>query len=336
MTAPHTPATAAPRPGGHRLATVLLSGVAPLAVVGVATAVALSWAPDLPDPVATHWGPSGVDGFGSLTGLVLGTGAIAVALVAAALALGLAVDKQGSVRRLSAGIATGTAVGLSALVLGVLHAQRGLADARDVGDAGGAVALMIGSGLVAGALAAWATPGDRALPAGAPVAPGAPRVPLAAHERAAWTRTASGRPGLVIGGAATALVAVLAVALRLPALWLLVAALLALLGSMTVFRVRVDATGLTARSALGWPTLHVPLDEVEEARAVTVDPFADFGGWGYRVGVGGRVGVVLRRGEGLEVRRTGDRVVVVTVDDAPTGAALLNTLADRSRGATRG
>ncbi|MFS0703226.1 DUF1648 domain-containing protein [Cellulomonas sp. 179-A 9B4 NHS] len=331
MTAPRTPA-----PDRHRLATVLLCGVVPLAVVGTSTAVALSWAPELPDPVAIHWGPSGVDGYGSLPGIVLGTAAIALGVAAAALVLALVVGRQASVRRMSAGLATGLAVGLSALVLGVLHAQRGLADAGAVGDVGGAVGLMIAGGLVAGALAAWVTPGDRPRPAEAPVAVDAPRVALAEHERAAWARTASGRPGLVIGGAATALVAVLAVALHLPALWLLVVALVALLGSMTVFRVRVDATGLTARSALGWPTLRVPLDEVEEARATTVDPLAEFGGWGYRVGVGGRVGVVLRRGEALEVRRTGERVTVVTVDDAATAAALLNTLADRSRRATRG
>ncbi|QGQ19748.1 hypothetical protein GC089_11580 [Cellulomonas sp. JZ18] len=141
---------------------------------------------------------------------------------------------------------------------------------------------------------------------------------------------------LVAGGAAVLLVAGLAITMPMPALWLLVVVLAALLAAMSVFRVRVDAAGLTARSALGWPTLRVPLEEVEEARTVTVDPLADFGGWGYRVGAQGRVGVVLRRGEGLEVRRTGGRATVVTVDDAATAAALLNTLADRSRGATRG
>ncbi|WP_136520490.1 DUF1648 domain-containing protein [Cellulomonas telluris] len=334
MTAPHPAAPAGPVP--HRASSVLLCGVVPLVVVAAAAGVALSWAPDLPDPVAIHWGPSGVDGFDTLPRLLLGTGAVALVLAAGALVLAVVAGRQASVRRLCAGMATGLSVGLSALVLGVLHAQRGLTDARDVGDVGAAVTAMLVGGLVAGALAAWATPGDRALPADRPVDPDAPRVPLAEHERAAWTRTASGSTVLVAGGAAVLLVAGLAVTMPMPALWLLVVVLAALLGAMSVFRVRVDAAGLTARSALGWPTLRVPLDEVEEARTVTVDPFADFGGWGYRVGAQGRVGVVLRRGEGLEVRRTGGRAMVVTVDDAATAAALLNTLADRSRGATRG
>ncbi|MFE9915458.1 hypothetical protein ACFYPG_09865 [Micromonospora sp. NPDC005553] len=36
-------------------------------------------------------------------------------------------------------------------------------------------------------------------------------------------------------------------------------------------------------------------------------------------------------GEGLLVERTGERSIVVTVADAGTAAALLNTLADRHR-----
>ncbi|QCB94049.1 DUF1648 domain-containing protein [Cellulomonas shaoxiangyii] len=332
MTAGRTLATDA-RPTTHRLASVLLCAVAPLVIAAAAAVVALSWAPELPSPVATHWGPSGPDGFGSVTGLVVGTTVVTLVLAAAATALALAVDRQVTARRMSAGLATGVAAALATVLLGTLHAQRGLADARDAGGVGATVAAMVAVGLLAGCLAAWATPGDTPLPAGGGVDPAAPRVPLAAHERAAWTRTATGRPGIVIGGTAVVLVTGAALATRTPGLLALVAALVALLGCMTVFRVRVDAHGLTARSALGWPALHVPLEEVEAARVVDVHPLRDFGGWGYRISLGGRVGVVLRRGEAVEVHRSGDRVVVVTVDDAATGAALLNTLADRSRSA---
>ena len=73
------------------------------------------------------------------------------------------------------------------------------------------------------------------------------------------------------------------------------------------------------------------IEEVEEAVVVQVNPLREFGGWGIRTGVGGRIGVVMRGGEALEVVRTGGRRVVVTVDDAATGAALLNTLAGRAR-----
>jgi hypothetical protein len=60
----------------------------------------------------------------------------------------------------------------------------------------------------------------------------------------------------------------------------------------------------------------------------------DFGGWGWRVGRGGRVGVVTRKGEGLLVERTGGRSIVVTVDGAAGAAGLLNALADRERRAS--
>ena len=63
----------------------------------------------------------------------------------------------------------------------------------------------------------------------------------------------------------------------------------------------------------------------------SVDPFADFGGWGYRVRPGSRTGFVVRKGEALEVERGDGTAWVVTVDDAAEGAALLNTLADRDR-----
>ena len=57
------------------------------------------------------------------------------------------------------------------------------------------------------------------------------------------------------------------------------------------------------------------------------------GGWGLRVGRGGRTGLVVRSGQALEVERTGGRIVVVTVDDAARGAALLTAVAARGRAA---
>jgi hypothetical protein len=45
----------------------------------------------------------------------------------------------------------------------------------------------------------------------------------------------------------------------------------------------------------------------------------------------GTVGVVVRGGESIAVERSGGRRFVITVDDAATGAALLNTVAERAR-----
>jgi hypothetical protein len=109
------------------------------------------------------------------------------------------------------------------------------------------------------------------------------------------------------------------------------ACLLVLLLAMTQFSVRVDVFGLTVRSALGWPRAYIPADEIERADVVEVNPFAEFGGWGWRVGRNGRTGVVLRTGPALQVTQSGDRCFVITVDDAGTAAALLNTYAGRAR-----
>jgi hypothetical protein len=60
---------------------------------------------------------------------------------------------------------------------------------------------------------------------------------------------------------------------------------------------------------------------------------ADFGGWGFRWVIGptrkGRWGLVTRRGPGLEVFRHDGRSIVVTVDDAGTAAAVLETYAKK-------
>ncbi|MCZ0980282.1 hypothetical protein O1L60_18300 [Streptomyces diastatochromogenes] len=63
-------------------------------------------------------------------------------------------------------------------------------------------------------------------------------------------------------------------------------------------------------------------------RRPEISALGDFGGWGYRVRAH-RTGVVVRSGEALVVRRTGGREFAVTVPDARTAAALLNTLAER-------
>ena len=53
-----------------------------LAVLAAATAVALSWHDELPDPVASHWGVNGTaDGFSSLNGTLTVMVGFGVALV---------------------------------------------------------------------------------------------------------------------------------------------------------------------------------------------------------------------------------------------------------------
>jgi hypothetical protein len=220
---------------------------------------------------------------------------------------------------------------LSTLVVGMLDLQRGLADAAQTDGFGIVIALSFVIGIGSAALAAWAVPRDAHLPATDPVPPTAAVLDLRADEAASWVTHAESRAALVVGGSVVLLQLVLAVLLSLPVLLVPAVVVAALILSSAWFTVTVDRRGLTVRSAVGWPRFSVPVEEVQEAVVTTVAPLPEFGGWGYRVGRGGRVGVVLRAGEGLQVERTGGRSFVVTVDDAATGAALLNTLAARGR-----
>jgi hypothetical protein len=95
----------------------------------------------------------------------------------------------------------------------------------------------------------------------------------------------------------------------------------------TAWRVRVDPEGLSVRAMLGWPGIRVPAADVASAGSTQLVPLGEFGGYGLRSGLDGRVGVITRAGTALEVRRRDGRAVVVTVDDAATAAGLLQAYA---------
>ncbi|WP_456844037.1 DUF1648 domain-containing protein [Cellulomonas sp. P5_C6] len=318
-------------PVPHRTLTTALTLVVPAALVAGTFVVAGAWSSELPDPVAVHFGPDGPDGFSSLAGALWPSAVVSLLLAVGCWAVAFFWGRTALVRRICAGTALGLSAFLSTLTIGLLDLQRGLSDAADMGSTGLVFTLASVLGITAAALGAWLTPGDVHQPTSAPIPASAAVLDLRPDESASWVTHAESRTALVVGGSVTVLVAALGLLLSAP--FVLVPALVvaAAVLSCTWFTVTVDRRGLTVRSAVGWPRITVPLDEVEQAEVVTVKPFPEFGGWGYRVGRGGRVGVVLRTGEGLQVERTGGRSLVVTVDDAATGAALLNTLAARAR-----
>lgn len=311
------------------LVVPLVIGLAGLAVVA---AIQL----ELPDPVATHWGTDGVDGVTSrevapylaLLGVPLGwfTGGIIVVLG----------RRSGTMRRLGAGFGCGMAAFGTMIAVATLWAQRGLANATQATDPPDLeIALAVVAALVVGALGALAVPGssvdDRT--AHEPVPADAPRVALGAGETAVWSRqmwSSTGGPA-ILGGVVVLMIGLTIVTRMWLGLGLVT--LLVLVVSLTVvgFRVSVSRRGLVARGLLGLPRFVVPLDEVAVAHATTTNPFAEFGGWGYRLSLDGKEGIVLRTGESIEVTRGDGTIFVVTVSDAERGAALLNTLADRQR-----
>ncbi|MGO1316324.1 MAG: DUF1648 domain-containing protein [Cellulomonadaceae bacterium] len=330
-TAPQSMGSAARAPVPDRLTTTLLALVLPLAALIANAAVTSGWRHELPDPIAIHWSGSAPDGFGSFSSFVwpmLGIGAL---FCIGMWALGFWAGRAASTRRVANATSLWFAVFLAVLTGGSLAAQRGLADAADAGSIDGVLLVALAVSTLAAALAAWVTPGDRPQPAGSAGPADATRLALPATVRATWIRTATSRVGIGAGIAAAASVLTISLVAQL---WTMVALAFILTGlCLAMFRwhLRVDSTGFLAFSALGWPRVHIPVEEIVTARTTTVHPIGDFGGWGWRIGRGGATGIVLRRGEAIEIERTGGRTLVVTTDDAATAAALLNTIVERFR-----
>jgi uncharacterized membrane protein len=303
-----------------------------LLVFVIAAGIAWSWRSQLPDPVASHWGlggePNGFSSLGSTLALLLGLGG---ALVLVFGATTWALGQTAVIRRIGAAATTWLTLFLSTVVVGTLAIQRGLSDARDAGSADGVLLAAILGPIVPTIIAAALVPGDLRQPTTATVAADAPRVRLTEGERAVWIGRSASHVAFLIAVPVALLALALAVLTQLWATLIINAVVILALVTLTAFVVRVDRNGLTVRSAIGWPRYRIPLDEIVRADVTQVSPMRDFGGWGWRVGRGGRVGVVLRKGEALQVERTGDRSIAVTVDDAATAAGLLNALADRAR-----
>lgn len=328
------------RPLPHRGRAWLFGVAVPLAVHAVAGRLAWSWLPRLPDEVALHWGVDGVDRVGPVSELVSVSAVLAGLSFLLLAVLALTVGRTALTRRMILALATGGAVFFAGLLLVQVGTQLDLGDPTEAASPDlwlvVVAALAVGAGAVAGVLAG----ADPELPAATPLPADAATAHLGVHERAVWTRQAvtAGRRHRW-GWAALALYVVAAVGLSVVTnTWFAGVVMLAVVPlalTMFVWDVRVDATGLTATGAMGWPRQHVPAREVLRADVEEISPFRQFGGWGLRTAVDGRTGVVVRRGEAIAVERTGGRRFVVTVDDAATGAALLNTFAVRARTTTR-
>lgn len=318
-----------------RFAAVAIVG--PLLLTAIALVLQLTWLPDVPSRIATHWGPSGPDEFGpAWTSLVL-TAVLGIgmpALIAALTLPSLLRGARGWAFRFMGGFALGMTAYLDVLASWLLWHQRGLADAADAGGGAGIVFASMGIGLLLGIAGFFAQPRQTSpAPALAEAAP----MDLAAQERAVWMRSTSlrGAMKLLLAVPMAVLLGLLVwiyidgglVAMIVPGIVLVIVALAG--ASNAVWHVRVDETGLSVASALGWPQFRVAAAEVESAGASPVEGFSEFGGYGIRWRPGA-MGVVLRSGDALRVTKTDGKQFVVTVDDAATAASLLEAYARRA------
>lgn len=323
----------------HRGRAWIFGVLVPLAVHAVAALLTRSWLSRLPEEVALHWGVDGVDRVGPVGELVTTSAVFAGTTFVLMAAAALTVGRTSLTRRMVLALATGGAVFFAGVHLTRVWTQLDLTDPWQAPSVDLPLIVVTVLAAGAGAVAAALAGADAELPADSPLPADAPRSAIGAQERAVWTQQAVAAPrrrrwrrlGLTLYVAGALALSVLTQAWFAAVIML---ALVPLVLTMFVWDVRVDAAGLTVGGAMGWPRQHVPAAEVVRSDIVEVSPFREFGGWGLRTAVDGRTGVVVRRGEAIAVERTGGRRFVVTVDDAATGAALLNTFAERARTTT--
>lgn len=114
---------------------------------------------------------------------------------------------------------------------------------------------------------------------------------------------------------------------------LLLTALIVGAAALTLsWNVVVSEKGFSAMSALGVWRVSIPLEKIENASVTMVEPLTDFGGYGLRLNPSlSLFGIVLQKGDALIIQRKDKkRGFVVTVDDAETGAGLLNAYLSRT------
>lgn len=318
-----------------RLRFGIVALAVPLVITAIGVALILAWMPDLPDPVAIHWGTTGVDGFGPTSTylwLMIGVG-LGIPVLLAVMTFATGRESWGATARFMGGLAAGMSAFALVLCLGSVALQRGLEDATQTPGIGGVIAVAFPTLLLVGA-AAWA------MQPRVDATPGAPlestrAIEVVPGQRVVWVATTA-MPRPVLWGLAAVLVANIALSVFLFARdsssgWVSVIALAAVAGAVAVtaaFRVRITPEAFSARSLLGIPRVTIPVAQVTAVRAREINPFAEFGGWGWRISTDGRQGIVLRRGAAIEVSRAGRRPFVVTIDRADEAAALLQAYVD--------
>lgn len=280
----------------------------------------------LPDRMATHFTLAGeADGFTG-RGVFITVSAVLLTTVAGTMAVLLARARTRSVWLLVTAYAVAGLMGsVFVSVQLVNHGAYDDVSAVRLPPWHLAIALGVASACAgAGRLAARTLPPVEPAPASAQDT----RLDLADGELAAWARGTGSWPLAITGLALTAGAFAL-----IPFAGLLAACPLVLGGLLSLCFARLHVTvgrqGLTLTPGrLPWPRIRLPLDAMTHASHRDVSALGDFGGWGYRIRPGAS-GVILRSGPALVVRRAGGREFAVTVDDAATAAALLNTLIAR-------
>lgn len=319
----------------NRRLIIVIGVIIPVLIALIGAFVIALWIPELPNPVATHWGSTGPDGYSTI-GTVIALPLLVTLAFAAIVAF--ASWKGGPnggmlwAHKVLVSTSVFLAVLLTVIAAGSTAGQRGLDDAQSAGDIGGIVfAAFLISALMG--LFAWLMLPPAEYIQSTPVT--AKPIEGAATQRVHFSTTTRVGPGVVIIVAAA--LAAIAIALAVQAVsnpeQLLLPAVIGLfvIGlavSTLSWRVTIDQRGLKVRSALGFPRATIAPDQVDSVAVVDVNPIGEFGGYGWRWAPG-RSGIVLSKGDAIEVTRTNGKKFIVTMHDAQLGAEALATVAKK-------
>ena len=282
-----------------------------LVMFGVLLPLVAFWS-RYPDPLAVHWGFSGPP-----------NGEMSLLVYAALLAAGMILNWGALIAGAREAMPSAPLTAVTYFIMGLLaavNAQIVIANldvasweaADDMSVALFAVVLLAGA--IAGAIGWFAAGGSHGVPVDVPLA-------AASAPTKNWSGSASN--GWVAIGAVLPVLVVLFVD---PIWTILMVAIAIVMVAFSSVRVEADEQDVTIDiGPFGWPRSHIPMEEITGAAAFDVKPMA-YGGWGYRVRSGVRA-FIIRSGPAIRIERSQGPDTLVTVDDAPVGAASIGALA---------
>ncbi|MER2134536.1 MAG: DUF1648 domain-containing protein [Arthrobacter sp.] len=317
----------------------LIGLVTGLFALGIAAAAWMTTvAGRLPDPMASHWGPNGVDGYMSLwgnAGIAVFVGGGSGALIS-----GLSVLTRGYsafTARLGVGFGVGFGVLLTGLAVAVAAGQLDLADASQAEISGPVMWAAAVAGCVAGGLCGWLyrpadverTPSPDTQAADAAAA--SEESSLAVEARQAVARREVLTVNLSLGPAkwllclGTGAVVALSLVFIHPALALLGIPTAALLWIFCSGMAVIDDAGVRVLAGGFWKLMPLEYREISRASVQEIQAM-DFGGWGYRIS-GAGTGFIMRSGPALVLTTGFKQRFVISMPDAETAGracALVN------------
>ena len=289
--------------------------IIPFILIAASTVPLVSYWNRYPDPLAVHWGISGEP-----------NGTLPLWLYAIGMIGGMLLAWYGLIN----GARRGPDAPLTSLVyfiIGLLAAVNAQVlsfnlDAATWEDARTLTAASFGGLLLAGLLVGWIgwllAGGKGAVPEDVPME-------TVTTTATTWSGRAANLWIAMIAALPLALVFVL------EPIWAVLMVAIAILLVIFAF-VRVEASEgriSIALGPIGLPKRKLSMDKVTGAGAVEVKPLA-YGGWGWRMRSGRRA-YIVRGGPAIRIERANGVAIVVTVDDAPTGAAVIDSLARARR-----